>query len=593
MKFLQLLLQPTLVQPILQPVLCVRLTLVAICFGFLVPNSNAELSVAGVFGDHMVIQRQKEIKIWGWAEAGQNIEVEMDGSTSVASADPKGRWEATLPAKEAGGPHKLSVRINGSSDDDAIVIKDILIGEVWLCSSQSNMEWPVARSKDAKQEIAAADFPEIRHFKVERRPSDVAIDNITSDWIACSPETVGKFTAVGYYFGRKLHKELGVPIGLVNSSWGGTRVEPWTPPVGFKNVPALDSIYSELQLRTRGTDENRRLLQQHIAEVESWLESAKEYADGDPADANTPIATSPEFPQELVPLNGRQDTATLYHGMIHGLVGFPLRGAIWYQGESNHKEGMLYFEKKKALIQGWREIWNQGEFPFYFVQIAPFKYGVENPHILPRLWEAQSQTLELPNTGMVVISDIGNLDKEIAYDVDRSEEIGSFSRIAYLLELAKENEETKWVFVSMDAFTDDANKIGLPTFQSEAVFQQAVDSLSVFSNADGIKTGEQMAGSIEFWPHNYSAANSNKIEEASDGKYDFGDARSQAGDYGSMQVHLPGEQQTVFAINHWTVGKDADIGIGNSKGRTLDWTFTKSSSDYVTKRLRVFVLPKQ
>lgn len=327
----------------------------------LVVPARGEVRLPGIFGDAMVLQQQRPIKVWGWADPGESITVSIAAESQTTTADDQGRWRLELPPRPASSePLRLTVR-----GENQIDFNDVLVGEVWLCSGQSNMEWPVERSSDAKREIAAADHPMIRHIKFPRRPSMQPLDEISGEWQICSPDTVASFTAVGYFMARRLQQQLNVPIGLINASWGGTRVEPWTPPVGFEQTPALRDIHDSLQARLAGTEP---------------------------------------------PYQSHQDPTMLYNGMIHAFVGFPIRGAIWYQGESNHLEGMLYYEKKKALINGWRQLWGQGDFPFYFVQIAPFQYGDEDPQILPRFWEAQAAVTELNRTGMVVINDIATVD---------------------------------------------------------------------------------------------------------------------------------------------------------------------------------------
>ncbi|MCB1237676.1 MAG: 9-O-acetylesterase, partial [Verrucomicrobiae bacterium] len=424
------------------------------------------------------------------------------------------------------------------------------------------------------------------------------------------------------------------------------------------------------------------------------------------------------------------------------------RGAIWYQGESNHVEGMAYFDKKKSLLAGWRKLWGIGEFPFYFVQIAPYQYGDEDPAILPRFWEAQSACLEIPGTGMVVTNDIGNptdihpknkqevghrlallalkhtygksdlvasgprfdsmkvegdrvtlrfenvagglktrdgqapshfeiigeqaafvpaqatieggdtvvlsspevkepaamrfawdklaepnlvngaglptsafragevpnydffslkvdeagdyeliydldlkkLGAELKYEVDRAAQLdAAFDRVGYFLELNRDGK-LQWLWIAMDPFTDDASKLGIPTPASGAVFQQAVKNVRVLSNAEGIPSGDGLAVNLEFWPHNYGPLNAAKVPGASDQAWDIGDERvDPVGGYGSMQIHLTAAKQTLMAINHWSAGPGADIGIGNSTGQTLDWTFAGNAGSYEAARLRVLV----
>jgi sialate O-acetylesterase len=206
------------------------------------PPASAEVRLPGFFGDHMVMQRDIELRVWGWCDAGEAVTVTLNGKEASTKGNAEGKWKVTLPAMRA-STKPLQLRIQGNN---VIEISDILIGEVWLCSGQSNMEWTVAASTNRDAEIAAAKFPMIRHLKIDHRPSTIPLDDVSAPWTVCSPAVVGNYTAAGYFMARKLHQELGVPIGLINSSWGGTRVEPWTPPVGFKQVPALAEIYESV-----------------------------------------------------------------------------------------------------------------------------------------------------------------------------------------------------------------------------------------------------------------------------------------------------------------------------------------------------------
>jgi sialate O-acetylesterase len=323
---------------------------------------SAEVKLPSVIGENMVLQRDQPLPIWGWDTPGTEVTVSMGQAQASAKADASGKWMVRLPAMKAGGP--LEMTIAGSNK---VELKNILVGEVWLCSGQSNMEWAVSRSANAQQEIAAANHPRIRHIKINHTPADQPQTDAPTPkgWEACTPETVGAFTAVGYYFGRNLQEKLDVPIGLIGSNWGGTRIEPWTPPVGFQQTPALKEITNNLA--------------QYPAKT----------ADGK-INHQSPLA--------------------LYNGMIHPLVPFALRGAIWYQGESNNGEAMLYHEKMKALISGWRSVWQREDLPFYYVQLAPYTYrSPRQPEDLAEIWQAQLSTLAVPHTGMAVTVDIGNV----------------------------------------------------------------------------------------------------------------------------------------------------------------------------------------
>jgi sialate O-acetylesterase len=316
---------------------------------------SAEVKLPSILGNHMVLQQGEPVPIWGWAEEGEKVSVSFHGKTVSTQAGKAGNWRVDLPAMKAnakGGD--LTVR--GSNE---IKLSDVLVGEVWLCSGQSNMEWSVARSGNAKEEIANGKHPLIRHVKVPRKLSLTPQEDVqTEGWQVCSPSTVANFTAVGYYFARHLQKEIKVPIGLIGSNWGGTRIEPWTPAAGFKAVPYLKKDFAD---------------------------KLDQFTKGKP---------------------GRSTPTHMYNAMIAPLLPYAIKGALWYQGESNNGEGMLYHEKMKALIAGWRSAWKKPDLPFYFVQLAPFNYRNRDPKALPWIWQAQLETLKVTHTGMAVTTDI-------------------------------------------------------------------------------------------------------------------------------------------------------------------------------------------
>jgi sialate O-acetylesterase len=718
---------------------------------------GAEVKLPVVFGDHMVLQRGEPIVLWGWAAPGEAIRVTLGDAGAEAKADAAGAWRATLPARDAGGPLELTVQ-----GTNAITVKDILVGEVWLCSGQSNMQWTVRSSQDFDKEKAGATFPRVRHLGVPQRPGPLPEKDIPAcAWRECTPDTVGDFSAVAYFFARDLHRELDVPVGVINSSWGGTRIEPWVPLPGLQQVPSLASIVERVALTLPTSEAHKRELAAQIKAMDGWLDGARKALA-----ANEIVPAYPPFPAGLLPLANQQEPTVLYNAMVHGLVPLACRGALWYQGESNHGEGMLYADKMKALIGGWRQVWGKPEMPFYFVQLAPFEYGSEAPDILPQCWEAQAAAAAIPGAGMVVIHDVGNikdihpankqavgnrlarmalartygrkdlvdsgpvfrkltldgtqlrlefdhtgsglasrdakplnwfevidaegeefvpaeariegsavlvsaaaapkpvavrfawhktaepnlmnteglpawpfragdvpridflaksvpeardlvlvydldlkaLGRDIRYTVDRTAEVkGAFDRVAYIIELRQPGEKTRFVYAAMDAFTDDLRKLGIPTLASKAHFHQAVQNLTVISNADGIATGTGLKGGIlEFWPNNYGPPNVLPVPNASGDVWDFGDQPTDPVDgYGSMQIGNAEAKQTLFAINCWNAAGNADIGIGNSPdkpvrpngdanvARTRDWTFQHNAGQYGAARLRVLVHPRQ
>ncbi len=375
-------------------------------------TATAEVRLPRVFGNHMVMQQDKPLVFWGWADANETVTVALGDQTSQAKANERGEWKTTLPARKAGGP--FTIKVTGSS---TIVFEDVLIGEVWLASGQSNMEMGIGASKDGKEEIAAADHPQIRLFMVANRwtpepQSDVEGPKAGETkpegvWKVCSPKTVaeggwGGFSAAAYYFGRELQQQLHVPVGLIDSSWGGTLIQPWTPPEGFAAVPALAKEYERVQLGDARTAPHQQRLEQVLSETEQWLGAARQSLK-----RKTVVPAMPTYPAELLPPSQLQQATALYNGMIHPLHPFPLRGAIWYQGEANASEGHLYTERMKALVAGWRQVWDDPSLAFYFVQIAPYNYG-GNGERIGEFWEAQADAQVIPDTGMVVINDIGD-----------------------------------------------------------------------------------------------------------------------------------------------------------------------------------------
>ncbi len=352
----------------------------------------------------MVLQQEKPIVVWGWAQPNETVTVTLDTATAQAQANDRGEWKTTLPAMKAAGPFTLKVTASSSVQFD-----DVMIGEVWLCSGQSNMEMGIGAANDGEKEIAAADHSGVRLLLVAKKWDPLPQTDIDGEWKVCSPKTVaedgwGGFSAAAYYFGRELNAKLGVAVGLIDASWGGTRIEPWTPPEGFAAVPALAGDYNLVQLADPATSQHQERLKQALDDTEKWLASARKALT-----ERAVVPPMPSYPSDLLAPHDVQNSTALYNGMIHPLVGFGIRGAIWYQGEANLGEGMHYTDRMKGLIGGWRNVWNEGEFPFYFVQIAPYNYG-GNSDKEAEFWEGQAAAAQsIPNTGMAVINDIGNL----------------------------------------------------------------------------------------------------------------------------------------------------------------------------------------
>ena len=521
--------------------------------------NKRSLTVPKIFSDHMVLQRGKDIAVWGWVEPGQLVRVHFRNQTVAVHADDNSYWRVGLKPESAGGPDSMVVE----SDQKRLVFEDVLVGEVWLCSGQSNMEMPLTGFlpgdpiQDSEQEINNADYPGLRMITVARKVSFSKQDDIMGQWLVSSPQTAPAFSATAYFFGRKIHKELGIPVGLIHSSWGGTPAEAWTQYEYLKPFAEFDSVLKKITVSTekykyfekwldrlpkrvveesgrdrwaridfndavistpdfddsqwqtmklpvnwertridqfdgviwfrkhiRLPDEmlNRDLVlelgpvddmdityfngekigetqeeglwrQDRIYKIPGGLVKDREnvvavrvmdqrggggiYGDPDLMKIYTadqsfepvslagawyylPVAEylsgtfylfdiedqqfyqRPELPASL----GPKTPTTLYNGMISPLVPYTIRGAIWYQGEANTGNPEQYTRLFPAMIQNWREAWGQGDFPFYFVQIAPYDYGEHTKSY--QLRDAQRSALAVPNTGMAVTLDIGN-----------------------------------------------------------------------------------------------------------------------------------------------------------------------------------------
>lgn len=372
---------------------------------------SADVRLPAVIGDHMVIQQDKPVNIWGWAGPGEKVTVGLAGSSKSVRATNKGRWQAVFdPLRASAAPLELTVR---GETGPAVVVHDILVGEVWLCSGQSNMEWPLSSTLSPTPEILRADHPGIRLFLVPKRTADSPLDDVVAKWAVCQPESAAPFSAVAYYYGLELHQKLGVPVGLIESAWGGTFIEPWTPPSGFDAVPEVRPILARQRAKY---DEYRQALKKALPSWEAWLrETQKALA----SDAALPPMPGPgQTPDN--PYAAPTAPTALYNGMIHALTPFAIRGAVWYQGENNRSDGLFYEKKMQALVGGWRDVWKLGEFPFYYVQLAPYNYpfnsreaapgDVPDQQLLPLIWEAQTGALRIPNTGMAVVTDIADLN---------------------------------------------------------------------------------------------------------------------------------------------------------------------------------------
>ncbi len=388
--------------------LCLCLELQAQTAGPPAATSPGKLELAEVFGDHMVLQRQIKVPVWGWAQPGEAITVAMNPQTKTATADNKGKWRVDLDPMDTGAPRTMTVK----GKTETVTLSDILLGDVWVCSGQSNMSWPVSAANDAAKEMQAANYPEIRLFEVGGVKSPKAVlDRLDPKdhsettmgaardmctWRPCDPNSVKYFSATGYYFGRAIHQHLKVPIGLIQNSVGATPIEAWM---------SRESLSSNPELKT----------------VSDWWAAADAFTETPEGKKQLKLlaeAADKKFPKYTwrpdnwrPPLNRLSHASTFFNSRVHPLIPYAIKGVIWYQGEGNASSGFEYRKSFPTLITDWRQRWGQGDFPFLFVQLA--NWGGAPPHQpKPSEWsevrESQALALKLHNTGMAVAIDIGS-----------------------------------------------------------------------------------------------------------------------------------------------------------------------------------------
>ena len=365
--------------------------------------AHADVILNAVFTDHMILQRDMPVPVYGTAEPGEKVTVAFAGKEKSVVADKDGKWSVKLDAmKVSTTPAVMTV-----SGKNKLTLNDILMGDIWICSGQSNMEW-VLGACNRPDDLAQANVPMIRLYQMRGTAAPTPRTEFNClPWTPCTPESVKNFPAVGYYFGRKVLQETGVPIGLIRSALGGTAIEPWTPYAELAMVPELAKEKEILDQQIKTYVDTLAALPLKITNYVSEARKA--------LSSNTQLPEPPVLPVYPISNNPKRDWNCLYNGHIHALTRFAIKGVLWYQGEGNTTNAETYFAKKRALIGGWRRAWDQGDFPFYFVQLA--NYG--NPDTIAgaddggwaKLRMAQLKSLAITNTGMAVaieLADIGN-----------------------------------------------------------------------------------------------------------------------------------------------------------------------------------------
>jgi sialate O-acetylesterase len=354
-------------------------------------RARADVKLPGLFSDHMVLQQGVRVPVWGWASDGEKVTVSFRGK-KLSATTRDGKWMVNLPNQKAGGPDTLTVE-----GTNKIEVRDVLVGEVWICSGQSNMEWPLSSSFEPDKDVATSANPNLRLFTAPKLKADAPVNDVKANWAQCDPETVKKFSAVAYYFGRDLQKSRGVPIGLIHTSWGGSPAEVWVR----EAVLAANPGYKKDIL-----DSHADQFKKYQAELAKWESEALK------KEGREPTGRKPAPPWK---------PAELFNGMIAPLIPYAVRGAIWYQGESNAGRAWQYRTLFPDLIRNWRQDWEQSDFTFLAVQLAPWdrnkKRSLESITAAPgdsdwaELREAQLlSTKILPKVGLAVITDVGDKD---------------------------------------------------------------------------------------------------------------------------------------------------------------------------------------
>ncbi len=359
-------------------------------------SQNISTKMPAIFCDNMVLQRDMNIPVWGWSKPGAAISVSLGDIKKETKTDSLGNWMIKFPALEAGGPLILSIK----GYDKEIVFKNVMIGDVWICGGQSNMEFTLSKSADGESEVQKADYPNIRLFMVEKKIATSPQTDTNGKWEVCSPATVKDFSGVGYFFGREIYNNIKVPVGLLKISWGGTPIESWMSKSSLESDPDFLPIYSAWEEKIKKYPEAKKA---YDIKLKEW-EKAKQ-------DAAKAGKTPPEMPVAPYGPSSPRQPNVLFNGLVNPVIPFAFKGVIWYQGESNFPRGYQYRKLFPVMIKDWRTHSGQGDFPFIFVQLPNYRSSYQKKGAWSEVREAQLMTLKsVPNTAMAVTIDIGDPD---------------------------------------------------------------------------------------------------------------------------------------------------------------------------------------
>ncbi|MEI6714890.1 MAG: sialate O-acetylesterase [Verrucomicrobiota bacterium] len=359
---------------------------------------QAELKLPAIISSHMVLQQKQANPIWGWDTPGTKVTVSFAGQTKSAEAGQDGKWTVKLDAVPANDqPQSIKITAGGQN----VELEDVLVGEVWMCSGQSNMGFVLGSDWNGDLEAAASNHPKLRLIKVPQLGTQELKNDFKGEWKSTTPQTATSFSAVGFLFGRYLHEVLGVPVGLIDNAWGGSAAEAWIRRDTIENDPRFAALMEKTK-----SGEAFRLTEKAKEEYAAEMEKHK-VAAAKAKEAGKPVPRPPQSPEAW--MSGNQRPGNIFAGVVNPTLGYGMKGVIWYQGEANAGRAWEYAQLFPFMIEQWRKEWNQGQFPFYWVQLADYLKEEKNPgeSSWAELRESQTKTMSLPNTGQAVIIDLG------------------------------------------------------------------------------------------------------------------------------------------------------------------------------------------
>jgi len=509
----------------------VFLSIVAVAVGSLMTPAMAEVRLPAIFGSHMVLQQQIKIPVWGWADAGEAVTVTLGDHTAKTTADANGKWRVDLDPLPA-GTAPLSLTVTGKN---SLVLDDVLVGDVWLCSGQSNMEFNLTRGDHGPADDLQANDPQIRLFVVDKEVELEPKDDTKGKWELCTPTSAAWFSSIGYYFARSVRQKYNRPVGMIASYWGGTPAQAWTslsalqkdPP--FTNYvdayqklvadfPAANAKYPQLQAEylEQAKQYQNNLPASYTDAMKAWNAAAKQAAaSGQPAPPRPPAPPgSPKAPQP--PQGGSGGPTVLFNTMISPIIPYAFKGVLWYQGEANTGNGIEYRTLFPRLINDWRERWGEGNFPFLYVQLANLGPAQKNPSEggWALLREAQLMTLSLPNTAMAVAVDIGN-----PLDIHPKDKVDVAQRLFLTAQHVAYGENLVYSGPIYDSMKIEGNRIRLSFKNVGGGLQMSLPPWSptgVMPPAPTELTGFAIAGADKNWVWAKAAIDGNDILVSSD-----------------------------------------------------------------------------